>query len=386
MSGRKLKIVVGGTLARVPDQGGVAWAMLQYVLGLQRLGHDVHFVESLPADSIAPVGSRLAESLNAAYFRKVVDRFGLASAATLVHADSGDTLGLDLPALRRRMRQSALLLNLSGCLPMDEALHAVPCRAYLDLDPAFTQLWQVVQGLDLGLGDHTHHVTIGLSIGQADCPVPTGGTDWLKTVQPVVLSHWPVADDLVHDAFTTVANWRGYGSIEYGGRLFGQKAHSLRPFLGLPGKAGATFRLALAIHPAETGDIEGLRRGGWERVDPVAAAGTPDAFRAFVQGSRAEFGVAKSGYVESRCGWFSDRSICYLASGRPVIAQDTGFARHLPVGQGLFSFGSEDDVLESIEALRRDYGRHRAAARRLAEEYFDSDAVLGRLLHTLGVC
>lgn len=386
MTGKKLKIVVGGTLARVPDQGGIAWVVLQYVLGLQQLGHEVHFVESLPAESIVPSGASLAESLNAAYFRKVADRFGLASAATLVDADSGDTVGLDLPALHRRIRQSALLLNLSGCLPMDETLHAVPCRAYLDLDPGFTQLWQVVQGLDLGMAGHTHHVTVGLSIGQPDCPVPTGGTDWIRTVQPVVLREWPVADRLTHDAFTTVANWRGYGSVEYRGRFFGQKAHSLRPLLGLPAKAGETFRLALAIHPDETSDIEGLRRGGWERVDPVVAAGTPDAFRAFVRGSRAEFGIAKSGYVESRCGWFSDRSICYLASGRPVIAQDTGFARHLPVGRGLFSFAGVEDVLESIEALRRDYGRHRGFARRLAEEHFDSDVVLGRLLRTLGVC
>jgi hypothetical protein len=187
------------------------------------------------------------------------------------------------------------------------------------------------------------------------------------------------------DAFTTVANWRGYGSIEHDGVRYGQKAHSLRRLIDLPRLTRERFTLALSIHPQEVKDIEALTSHGWQRVDPAEVAGTPDRYQQFVQGSRGEFGLAKSGYVASRCGWFSDRSACYLASGRPVVAQDTGFSRHLPTGKGLLAFENAQQAAAAVEAVGRDYGRHCLAARALAEEYFDSDKVLGRLLRRIGV-
>jgi hypothetical protein len=149
----------------------------------------------------------------------------------------------------------------------------------------------------------------------------------------------------------------------------------------LPRRADARFTLALSIDPAETSDIAALHENGWNLVDPAAVAGSPDAYRDFVRGSRAEFCVAKLGYVESRCGWFSDRSACYLASGRPVVAQETGFP--LPRGEGLLAFGDVDDAAAAVEAVQCAYGRHSRAARELAEEYLDSRCVLGRLLEAL---
>ena len=142
--------------------------------------------------------------------------------------------------------------------------------------------------------------------------------------------------------------------------------------------------VAMAIHPGEVADIAELDRFGWQRLDPVQVAGTPRAYQEFIQGSKAEFGIAKSGYVLSRCGWFSDRSLCYLASGRPVIAQDTGLQPYVPFGAGLFAFQSADDVLAAIDSLNGDYQKHRRAARDLAEEYFDSKKVLTVLLSRLG--
>jgi hypothetical protein len=179
-------------------------------------------------------------------------------------------------------------------------------------------------------------------------------------------------------------NWRGYGSIEHGGVFYGQKAHSLREFFNLPTLTTEKFMLALAIHPDEINDLAALRSNGWHLIDPARVAGTPTSYQRFVQGSKAEFGIAKSGYVAARCGWFSDRSACYLASGRPVIAQETGFSRFLPTGAGLFTFETIEEVLTSIEALSGDYDRYARAARAVAEEYFDSDKVLGRLLQRVG--
>jgi hypothetical protein len=207
---------------------------------------------------------------------------------------------------------------------------------------------------------------------------------WLTTLQPVVLAHWTRADHVTYDALTTVGNWRAYGSIEYGGVFYGQKAHALRPLITLPAQTAEKFMLALAIHPEERKDLEALASNGWHLLDPATVASTPDSYQQFLRGSKAEFGIAKSGYVAARCGWFSDRSVCYLASGRPVLAQETGFSRFLPTGAGLFAFSTAEDVLAGVEALRRDYPRHTRAARAIAEEHFDSDRVLPRLLQRIG--
>jgi glycosyltransferase involved in cell wall biosynthesis len=186
------------------------------------------------------------------------------------------------------------------------------------------------------------------------------------------------------EGFTTVANWRGYGSVVWKGRRYGQKAHSLRKLVALPERVNEGFVLALAIHPAEKEDLAILRRCGWELTDPRKVAGLPQRYADFVRGSKGELGIAKEGYVESRCGWFSDRSACYLASGRPVVAQDTGFPRHLPVGEGLIPFSSTEEAAAAIETVASDYGRHAKAARALAESFFDSKTVLGRLLEQVG--
>jgi hypothetical protein len=262
-------------------------------------------------------------------------------------------------------------------------LAAARRRVFVDLDPAFTQLWHAAEGVDLGLDRHDRFVTVGRAIGTAGCDVPTCGRTWITTPQPIVLAHWPVAGASADDALTAVGHWRSYGSIHHRGVHYGQKAHALRPLLGLPARSGARFRMALGIHAAERDDLTALRDHGWELVDPDAAAGTPGRYRAFIQGSWAEFGLAKLGYVASRCGWFSDRSLCYLASGRPVIAQDTGFGAWLPTGAGLFAFRDAGDVVAAIDALRCGYQRHRRAARELVETVFDSDRVLPELLACL---
>lgn len=382
--GRGLRILLSGMMAGVPGQGGATWAVLQYVLGFRRLGHDVCFVEPVEKSALLPADVPLARTANAAYFQRVVEDFGLRNRAALLRSETGETVGLSLARLRRFAREADVLVNISGLLVDDVLTGRIPRRVYLDLDPAFNQLWHASQGIDMRFEGHSHFVTVGQAIGQPDCPVPTCGRSWITTFQPVVLDHWPVAGHVTYDGLTTIANWRGYGSIEHDGVFYGQKAHALRRFIGLPTLTAARCMLALAIHSDETRDLAALAENGWQLLDPADVAGTPARYRQFIQGSRAELGIAKAGYVTARCGWFSDRSACYLASGRPVIAQETGFSRFLPTGAGLFAFDTMDGLLEGIEAMNREYDRHRRAARAIAEEYFDSDRVLRRLLQQVG--
>ncbi|MDQ4068865.1 MAG: hypothetical protein M3203_05250 [Actinomycetota bacterium] len=267
----------------------------------------------------------------------------------------------------------------------DEALTGcIPVRVYLDLDPAFNQLWHEVEGIDMRFDGHTHFVTVGLALGSPACAVPTGGRRWITSVPPVVLDEWPMASVLERDALTTVANFRGYGSVQHDGVLYGQKVHSLRTMLDLPLRTTERLVLAMTVHPGEERDLSALHDNGWELADPIGLTCTPDDYRRFVQGSKGEFGLAKSGYVLSRSGWFSDRSACYLASGRPVVAQDTGFSEHVPTGEGLLAFSDVDGAIDAIDHLNEHYAAHRRAARDLAEEYLDSDRVLGRLLDQIG--
>ena len=371
-------------LAEVPGQGGWAWVVLQYLLGLRQLGHEVYFVDALPDTRNDLSDTSFEASSIANYFHQTLSEFGLQNASSLLATDIRKAVGLHYDELVQIADKCDVLLNVSGRLRDVNLLDRIPLRVYLDLDPAFTQLWQAAHGIDMHLAGHTHFVTVGLAIGHPVCEIPTCGVQWTTSHQPVVLSQWPRASKILHGGLTTVANWRGYGSAEYRGEFYGQKAHSLREFFELPRHTTESFILALAIHPDEVQDLRALRENGWQLLDPVDVVGTPAQYRRFVQGSKGEFGIAKSGYVKARCGWFSDRSICYLASGRPVIAQDTGFSSFLPTGKGLLSFETMDDVLCAIEDLNANYWAHAAAARKIAEDHFDSQQVLTRMLHKIG--
>ena len=375
MSADRLRIAVSGMIAAVPHHGGATWAVLQYLLGFRELGHEVVFVEQVDPDA------DLAHSESTGYMRAVAERFGLEDSWALLAAGTQRTAGLPYDALTAFARDADVLVNISGILTDENLMGAARVKVYLDLDPAFNQLWHA-QGIDMHFGGHDRFVTVGQAIGTATCTVPTSGIDWIPTVPPVVLAHWPVSPG--GNDFTTIGNWRGYGSVEHEGVHYGQKAHSMRAYMGLAARTDAPFRLALDVHPGETPDVEALDRNGWQIVAPSSVAADPDSYRDFIAGSQAELGISKSGYVLSRCGWFSDRSACYLATGKPVVAQDTGFGAFLPTGEGLLSFATEDDALAAVEAVRADYDRHAHAARDIAEQHLDSRKVLARLLERVG--
>jgi hypothetical protein len=368
-----LRILLAGTFAGVPGQGGATWAILQYALGFRRLGHDVLLVEPIPADPAV-----------VAYFDRVVAGAGLAGRAALVHPGRTAT-GMAYADVARFAADADVVVNLAGVLHDAELCGPASRRLYIDLDPAFTQLWDA-EGIDMHLAGHDSFATVGGALGTAGCPVPTGGIEWIPTLPPVVLDAWPVSDAPPRRGFTTVGHWRSYGSITSGGVQYGQKAHALRALLDLPERVpGVRFEPALAIHAGDQADRDALAASGWLVLDPAIVAADPDRYRAFVGASTAEIGVAKSGYVTSRAGWFSDRSACYLASGRPVVAQDTGWTRFLPAGEGLLAFTDTASAAGAVREVLSNWRRHAKAARMVAEDLLDARVVLARLLEAAGV-
>jgi hypothetical protein len=373
MNGERLRILLAGMVAGDPRQGGASWAVLQYVAGLSELGHEVVLVEPVATEALESAGGAVG------YFESLPLLEGRAA----LLGDGGETVGMAYGELLEFARGADLLLNISGMLRDESLLEAVSTRAFLDLDPGFNQVWQAT-GAGMGVDLHTHFVTVGVRIGTEDCPIPTLGRNWIPTLPPVALAHWPLADEAPsRNAFTSVGHWRSYGSIEHEGVRYGQRAHAMRELFDLPRRVDASFELALGIHPDEVDDLQALREHGWGLLDPNEVAGAPADYADFVRGSKAELCVAKSGYVNSRSGWFSDRSACYLASGRPVAAQDTGFGKSLPVGEGLLAYSSTETAAAAVIEIERDYDRHRAAARALAEEHLDASKVLPRLLDRL---
>ena len=378
------RVVVAGAVAQRPGRAGHAWVFLQYLLGFRRLGWDVLFIDWLDPEMCVDacgLASPVERSENLRYLDAVMSEFGLGDSYTLLNPGAGTTFGVSRQVARGQVAEADLLINVMGYLKDEELLGLSRRLVFLDVDPGFTQMWQELELANL-LAGHDAFVTVGEALGSEDCAIPTCGVDWIRTPQPVVLDEWPVGETATN-TITGIGSWRGNNApVTYRGRHYGLRVHEFRQFADLPRRTGREFEYALDIHPSETADIELLRAGGWRLVDPVGVAATPTAYRDYIRGSYAELMVAKGMYVSSRSGWFSDRSICYLASGRPVLAQDTG--RCVSYDAGLLTFSTVDGAVAAVEELCSDYPRHRRAAREIAESRHDSDVVLGRLLSKLG--
>lgn len=370
----RLKILLAGMVAGDPRQGGASWAVLQYVAGFRSLGHEVLLVEPMAAGRL-DLDPRISS-----YFEGLPI---LGGGAALLEKGGGRTVGLAYEQLVEFAAEADLLVNISGMLRDERLLERIPVRAFLDLDPGFNQVWHET-GSDMGLDLHTDFLTVGQRVGDEGCPVPTCGRNWLHTLPPVSLEHWPFCSEAATDgAFTSIGHWRSYGSIEHDGIHYGQRAHSLRRLIDLPRRTDVPLRLAVGIHEDETADLTALRSNGWELVDPFEVAATPDLYAGFIRASRGELCVAKAGYVDSGSGWFSDRSACYLASGRPVVAQETGFDVSLPLGEGLLGFSTAAEAADALSQVESQPARHAAAARDLAEEHLDASKVLAQMLDRL---
>lgn len=381
-------VVIAGALAQKPGEGGHSWVPLQYALGFRRLGWNVLFVDVLQPDAAVDAAGRpcsVESSINLQYFLNVMRRFDLSDDFALICDGGARFIGRSREDVLACTRSAAFLLNIMGFVTRDDILGAASRRVFLDIDPGFGQMWR-----ELGLADifrgHDDFLTVGGNLGRPGCSIPTCGLSWIPTPPPVCCERWPVSEASIPARFTSVASWRGrFGPIEYHGRTFGLRVHEFRKFLDLPHRSGHEFQVALRIDAGDARDRTALADHDWDLIDPSEVAGDPWAYQAYIAGSNAEFSVAKNMYVATRSGWLSDRSVCYLASGKPVLTQDTGIGDVYPTGEGLLTFSTMEEAIDGVEELSGNYQRHARAARALAERHFDARLVVQRILRTLGL-
>jgi hypothetical protein len=358
--------------------GGHSWHHLQYLIGLQRLGHEVVFFEHFGWENSCydPAQDILTgdPSYGISYVRSLLEPHGLADKWCYL-AEDGAEHGWTRKALARFCADCDLYLNLSNINWIPE-LEQCRRRVLVDTDPVFSQ----IGGFGLGGPFSRYHAlfTYGQNVHQPGCEMPTGGAQWQPTRQPVVLDLWPVSEPNPSSPFTTVINWSSFGDKEFRRRVYGQKDRQFEPFFSLPNETGQPMEIAVKVpEPVRAR----LLAGGWRVRDPREVTRDPYSYQQFLTQSRAEFSVAKHGYVSTQCGWFSDRSSAYLAMGRPVIVEETGFSRVLPTGEGLLSFTDPEEAREGIWRVNADYAHHCRKARAVAEEYFDATKVLTELLN-----
>jgi hypothetical protein len=373
---------VSGLIAQYP-LGGVTWDYLQYVLGLSHLGHDVYYVEDTGQWPYNPREDGVSKgcTFNVEYLAGVMSRFGFSEHWAYRFPWQSQWFGLS-DAKRQEVIESAdLLINVSGTLEHPEEYRRIPRLAYIDSDPVFTQI-KLARG-QLGFRKWIDAHDVQFSFGEclsSAAGIPDTGHRWRPTRQPIVLSEWRPATPH-REAITTVMNWTSYKPVEYGNRTYGQKDVEFMRFCKLPSLVAPTS-LEIAVNTGKTKRTprELLAHNGWQIVDPDQVCPDLDTYRSYIESSKAEWSVAKNGYVVGQAGWFSCRSACYLAAGRPVAVQDTGFGAAIPVGEGLLSFDTVEEATAAVRDIEANYERHAKAARELAVEYFDSAKVLTRLI------
>jgi len=374
-----MKILLAGSIGRFPV-GGHAWVDMQYLLGLRALGHDVYYLEECGEGSW--VYNWATEQITTdleyptSYVRSCLETMGFGG--RWIYRAGNQSVGMNIDDFADVCSETDLLIVRASPVELwrPEYLRP-PVRIYIDSDPGFTQF-----ALVNGRKDWVETVnrcerlfTIGQRLGAADCVVPTAGRDWIKTLPPIFLPSWPFNEFSEASHFTTVMQWRSYPAVIYDGISYGNKDQEFPKFIHLPRLTKQALRLALTgAQPEEFSQF------GWDVISGWRASDTPSSYQDFVSTSRAELSIAKHGYVATRGGWFSDRSVCYLASGRPVLVEDTGLDDWLPIGDGIVTFRNASEAVNGIEAINADYSHHRRAARRLAETYFDTDRVLTTLL------
>lgn len=383
-----MRVVVTGLAATYP-LGGVFWDYLAYVDGFRRLGFAVLYLEDTGGWLYDPVAqTRHADPApNLAALRAALAWLGADDVPWAVRAPDGTLHGADEATVTRFCRGADLFLNVSGACWLREAYRGARRTAYLDTDPGFTQA--KLRAVETGAADadtqfsvdliraHDRFLTYAEHIDSPRCRVPRGGLDWRPTRQPLVLARWPRRAPVAAGApYSTVLSWRAESAPLLDGVAYGGKDVSLRPFLDLPARAPVPLELALAGAAPRAA----LAAQGWRVVDAQARTATLAAYQEYLYAARGEWSVAKEIYVALRSGWFSTRSAAYLAAGKPVVVQDTGWSAHYPTGAGLFAFTTADEALAALAAVEADYAGHCAAARAVAERELDARRVLERLL------
>jgi hypothetical protein len=374
-------VISAYNVANTPDYGGHFWVYLQYAHGLRRLGCEVYWLERLRSDR------RHDASTDAATFFRRMERYGLAGRAILHQADSRDErvrfIGMSEAAAQRVFRRADLLLNFDYAIDSG-LLSRFRRTALVDIDPGLLQFW-ISRG-QLQVPRHDLYLTIGETVGTAAARFPDCGLSWTHIRPPVCLDLWPYSYTPESRRFTTVSSWLGGEYVTEGDRVLfeNDKRVSFLEFADLPSHTAAELELALYFkrtpNPPDAGDRDWLEAKGWRVRHALDVAGTPEAYRAYIAASRGEFSCVKPSCVHFQNAWVSDRTLCYLASGKPAVVQATGPSSFLPTGEGMHRFSTVAEAAEALATVEAGYERECRAAREIAEEFFDARIVLAELL------
>jgi hypothetical protein len=381
------KIIVFGILFWYP-LAGVTYQFLHYLLGLRRLGYDPYYVEDSGRYVYDPKLNDLTPDAasNIAAVTPLLEAFGFKDRWCFRGKyPGGQCYGMSEAQLLQLYSDAEAFLNVTGAQEIREEHRIVPRRIYVESDPFVAQAKLAMgdQAVLAQLGAHDMHFSFGENLGAPDCTVPTGIFNWQPTRQPVVMDLWR-HEFPPGDAYNTITTWHNKGKnlVYQGETYYWTKDREFEKILDLPTRRNVKFELATSVDP-NTDDR--LRALGWRRVDSVGISRDIDSYRTYIQRSRGEFTVARDQYVRPKTGWFSDRSVCYLASGRPVITQETGFSKFIPSGAGLHGFSDLDGILQAIDRIESNYARECAAARDIAAEYFAAEKVIAQLMDRSGL-
>jgi len=389
---KRKRIVVMGFMASMPI-AGVIWQHIHYVVGLQRLGHDVYFIEDSARLPYNPETFEVTDEFDyaAKVLSRLADEFDFKNrwAYCARYLPGNPTAGLPLKKIRQLYGEADAILNVCGTQEFNNDLLVSDRILYVESDPGVEQI-KIDKGVKSTmeyLRRHRALFTFGENVGTKSFPVPTHGFKWLTTRQPVVTGFWKTKRSPASaPVFTSVANWStsGLKDISWRGeRYLWSKSREFLRFVSAPAKAGETFELATNIKDSKTRTK--FQRNGWRLRCPLQMSVDYWLYRDYIQRSKGEFTVAKDQYVRLNTGWFSDRSACYLAAGRPVITQETGFTKNYGGKAGLLSFRSVGEIVDAVEEVNRDYANHSRAAYDIAREFFEAEKVLKSILDRAGI-
>lgn len=384
-----MRIVITGLLGQY-SFGGVIWDYIQYLIGFRDLGHDVWYLEDSGAWPYDPIKQTISEdcTYNVNYLRKMMEELGFGDRWIYRNGADGKFHGAGETAARDLIKNGDLLINVSSAGWLRDYDFGVKHQMFIDGDPMFCHIGLLDEkqaDYNARVRAHDSHFTFGLNVGAPDTRVPSAGIEWKKTVQPITLDYWPFTTGTPENHFTTVMNWASYAPKEFQGELYGQKDLEFEKFKALPSLTKQPLAMVMGKGIGSKRPDAELRNLGWTILEPDEV--TPDhvSYRMFLKSSKAEWSIAKNGYVKSWSGWFSCRSACYLALGRPVLVQDTGWSKYIPAGKGLLKFDTLDDCVRGIDSINADYAGHQKAARKIAEDYFEAKKVCQDLLDQAGI-
>ncbi len=384
-----MRIVVTGLLGQYAF-GGVTWDYIQYLLGFRDLGHEVWYLEDSGAWPYDPVQQTVTAdcSYNVNYLRGIMTEFGFGDRWVYRNGADGTFHGAGEKAGRDLIKNGDLLVNVSSAGWLKDYDFGIKHQMLIDGDPMFTQV-SLLDPKGAAYAErvraHDSHFTFGLNVGGPGCLAPDTGIRWKKTVQPIALDYWPFATEVPPDRFTTVMNWASYAPIEWEGKPYGQKDLEFAKFMELPRHTPQRLEMAMGVGMGGRRPTEKLRELGWTILEPHDVLPDHLTYRDFLRASKAEWSVAKHGYVAGHTGWFSCRTACYLALGRPAVVQETGWSEYLPSGEGVIAFTTMEEAVAAIADINDHYEEHRAAARALAEQYFEAKKVCADLLKQAGL-